>query len=149
MNYVELSKRFWALLIDVIFLIVVVVFFTVVVMEGIYSTFIVRILFTSYFVVLPPIFGGTFGKRLFHFKIVSSDGKNINLISSVVRFLPFVFVILLREFLINDSNIMLIEFIASWIPTAFYLVEAIVVSRSDCRQSLHDQIARTYVVYDN
>ena len=155
-EYVGVTKRFWALTIDsiVLGLIAAVVFFGIIGSEDIVNNepviwILLRLIYAAYYIILPVILGGTIGKRLLRFRIVDSEGNRINLMRSIIRYTPFL-VILAVEIVTEDlgyGNRML-HFMMNTIVLVFYIVEASVLERSDRKQSIHDSMASTFVVYD-
>ena len=112
---------------------------------GIELNYLIDIFLLSYFIIMPPFYGETIGKKICNIKIINKNGKYISLTQSIIRFLPFIITIFLNNYqfsLISNSESFMINILIIF----FYLAEISSLKDSFSKQSLHDKLAKTYVI---
>ena len=150
MEYARRIPRFFAWLIDVIIVLIIIgvlnaigVIDTVSREEGAaVSTvdFIIQAAIPlSYFVVLTTAFGATLGKKALGMRVVGADGNKAG-----------VGAVLIREIIVRSSGAILAIFLGqetgASIGLLVGLIVVFVILIDDKRQGLHDKVAKTFVV---
>ena len=112
---------------------------------GIELYYLRDIFILGYFIIMPTFYEGTIGKKICNIKIINKNGKYISLTQSMIRFLPFIITIFLNNYqfyLISNSD----SFIINILIIFYYLAEISSLKDSSSKQSLHDKLAKTYVI---
>ena len=150
MEYARRIPRFFAWLIDVIIVIIII---GVLNLAGVIDTIgveedaavstvdsIIQAAITlGYFVVLTAALGATLGKMALGMRVVGADGNKAG-----------VGAILIREIIVRSSGAILAIFlgqeIGGGIGALVSLIAVFVILIDDKRQGLHDKVAKTFVV---
>ena len=150
MEYARRIPRFFAWLIDVIIVIIIIGVLNV---AGVIDTIgveedaavstvdsIIQAAITlGYFVVLTAALGATLGKMALGMRVVGADGNKAG-----------VGAILIREIIVRSSGAILAIFlgqeIGGGIGALVSLIAVFVILIDDKRQGLHDKVAKTFVV---
>ena len=150
MEYARRIPRFFAWLIDVIIVIIIIGVLNV---TGVIDTIgveenaavstvdsIIQAAITlGYFVVLTAALGATLGKMALGMRVVGADGNKAG-----------VGAILIREVIVRSSGAILAIFlgqeIGGGIGALVSLIAVFVILIDDKRQGLHDKVAKTFVV---
>ena len=150
MEYARRIPRFFAWVIDVIIVIIIIwvlnaigVIDTLSLEEDFVAStvdFIIQAVVTlGYFVVLTAAFGATLGKMALGMRVVGADGNKAG-----------VGAILIREIIVRSSGAILAIFLGQeaggGIGVLVGLIVVFVILIDDKRQGLHDKAAKTFVV---
>lgn len=151
-NYVGLGTRIVALLVDgVLFMVPYVIINYISSEVGSEYIFIGRVVHSliviAYCCLMPVYLGGTLGKRFIKIRIVDYDGNNLSYMNAFMRYLPFAIIAVTSLFI--DTDIGTGNTIIGVGILIFHVLDTIALVRSDEKQSIHDWLAKSYVVKDD
>jgi uncharacterized RDD family membrane protein YckC len=170
-DYVGLWPRFYAFIIDNIItgiLLALITFYNISFVKSFYLYLVVTLVVLAYKPVMEKIYGATLGKMLLHIKVIDLVGEPLSWfqallrvifqISQVLLVLPFQFAafsdpILLETsgfFEYNDRFVQDYSGVSIISNVMFFIlaVEIVFMNTDPKHRTIHDRIAKTYVVKD-
>lgn len=170
-EYVGLWPRFYAFLIDNLItgsLLALVTFYNISFVKSFNLYLGVTLIVLAYKPVMEKVYGATLGKMLFHLKVIDLVGEPLSWFQALLRVifqicqvllvLPFQFAAFSDPILLETSSFF--EYnerfvqdyggvsIISNVMFFILAVEVVFVNTDPKRRSVHDRIAKTYVVKD-